>query len=82
MKRLGAHEARTHLSKLLSEVERGESFAIMRHGREVALLVPARGGAQSLTVAEAIAGLRKFRRGHTLGHTSIRELINDGQRQE
>jgi prevent-host-death family protein len=80
MKRLGAYEAKTNLSRILTEVERGESFAITKHGREVALLVPAGGGTQGLTPAKAIAGLRKFRRGHTLGPTSIRELIDDGRR--
>ena len=43
MKRLGAYEAKTHLSRLLDEVEGGESFAITKHGRPVALLVPAAG---------------------------------------
>lgn len=81
MKRVGAYEAKTNLSKLLTEVERGESFAITKHGHEVALLVPAGGSAaRSLNRAKAIAGLREFRRRHTLGSISIRELIDDGRR--
>lgn len=74
MKRLGAYEAKTHLSRLLDEVERGETFAITKHGRPVALLVPAAGGSD-LSIAKAIAGLRRFRRGRELNGVSLRELI-------
>jgi prevent-host-death family protein len=80
MKQLGAYEAKTHLSRLLDEVERGESFAITKHGRPVALLVPATPGGAGMTVDEAIDGLHRFRAGRRLGGTSIRDLINDGRR--
>jgi prevent-host-death family protein len=79
MKRLGAYEAKTHLSRLLVEVEGGESFAITKHGRPVALLVPAAGGTQ-LSVSKAIAGLRRFRTGRRLGDISLRELITEDRR--
>lgn len=80
MRRLGAYEAKTHLSRLLSEVERGESFAITKHGREVALLVPAAGSASSITPEKAVAGLRTFRKGRRLGPSTIRQLIDEGRR--
>ena len=79
MKRLGAYEAKTHLSRLLDEVEAGESYAITKHGRPVALLVPAAGGSQ-LSVTKAIAGLRRFRHGRRLGDVSLRELIAEDRR--
>ena len=41
MRAIQATEAKAHLSQLLSAVERGESFAITRHGRAIAQLVPA-----------------------------------------
>ena len=40
MERIGASEARTHLSRLLNHVERGESVTITRYGKPVARLVP------------------------------------------
>ena len=79
MKRLGASEARTHLSRLLREVDRGASFAITRHGRPVAILVPAGAGVSRITSAKAIGGLRAFRRGRMLEKTSIHELIDEGR---
>lgn len=80
MRQLGAYEAKTHLSRLLDEVERGESFAITKHGRRVALLVPATGARTGLTVAEAIQGLRVLRAGRRLDGVSLRELVDDGRR--
>ena len=79
MKRLGAYEAKTHLSRLLDEVERGQTYAITKHGRPVALLVPAAGGSD-LSIAKAITGLRRFRKGRTLEGVSLRELIDEGRR--
>lgn len=38
---IGAFEAKTHLSRLLDEVEKGDSVTITKHGRPVARLVPA-----------------------------------------
>ena len=37
---MNVHEAKTHLSKLLERVERGEENVIARSGRPVARLVP------------------------------------------
>lgn len=41
MKKVNVHEAKTHLSAVLAEVEeKGESFVICRKGRPVADLIP------------------------------------------
>ena len=37
---MNVYEAKTHLSKLLERVERGEEITIARHGRPIARLVP------------------------------------------
>jgi prevent-host-death family protein len=39
---VGVHEAKTHLSRLLEEVEAGNSVTICRRGLPIARLVPAR----------------------------------------
>ena len=39
---VNVHEAKTHLSRLLEAVERGEDVVIARSGKPVARLVPAR----------------------------------------
>lgn len=40
MKRVGSYEAKTHLPRLLAEVEAGETVVITRHGVDIAKLVP------------------------------------------
>ncbi len=78
MPHVGAYEAKTHLPKLLERVARGERITITKHGVPVAELVPA-GPAPKQDVAETIAALRNFRRAHTLGNVSLRDLIESGR---
>jgi prevent-host-death family protein len=40
MREVGVHEAKTHLSKLLREVEAGSEIVIRRGGKVVARIVP------------------------------------------
>lgn len=40
MKTIPASEAKTHLLRILSDVEKGESVRIMRHGKHIARLIP------------------------------------------
>jgi antitoxin (DNA-binding transcriptional repressor) of toxin-antitoxin stability system len=39
MKTVNVHEAKTHLSRILEEIEKGESYVICRNGQPVADLV-------------------------------------------
>jgi prevent-host-death family protein len=41
MKHVGIFKAKTHLSNLIDEVEKGREIVITRHGKPVAKLVPA-----------------------------------------
>jgi prevent-host-death family protein len=77
MKEVTVSEARAHLSRLIAAAERGETVTITRRGRPVARLVPAR---DEKRVADAIDAMKEFRKGHTLGDVSIRDLINEGRR--
>jgi len=40
MKSIGAFDAKTHLSRILEEVTRGEHFIITKHGNPIAELKP------------------------------------------
>jgi len=79
MRTIGAYEAKTHLPRLLDEVEKGERITITKHGRPVALLVPP-DAAPTLDVEEVIERMREFRKGNRLDGITIRELIDDGRR--
>jgi prevent-host-death family protein len=79
MAEIGAFEAKTHLSHLLDQVQRGETITITRHGKPVARLVPV-GGSSRDDRLRAIAQLKELRKGQTLGGLSVRELIDEGRR--
>jgi prevent-host-death family protein len=79
MRTVGAFEAKTHLSALLEEVERGEEILITRHGKAVARLVPA-GVVSRDRLKDTAARLKAFRRGRRLGDLSVKALIEKGRR--
>jgi prevent-host-death family protein len=56
---VGAHEARTHLPRLLRTVERGETVIITRHGKPVAQLTPVQD--RRTVVAEVIERMKRAR---------------------
>jgi prevent-host-death family protein len=76
MTTIGSHAAKTHLARLLDEVEAGNSVTITRHGREVARLVPP--SRQSAQPDEIIAALRSERREVRRGRSSVRKMIAEG----
>lgn len=79
MEEVGSYEAKTHLPKLLDRVANGERITITRHGTPVALLSPAV-PERKKPVSVAITELREFRKAHTLGEISLRNLIEEGRR--
>lgn len=74
---VGAYEAKTHLPRLLDEVEQGRSVTITRHGRPVARLIGVR-GAQASDV-DLVASFAQARAGLTLG-MPVREAVAEGRR--
>jgi prevent-host-death family protein len=80
MREVGAFEAKNRFGQLLDWVEQGEEIAITRHGKEVARLVPARGGFNRETARAAARRIREMSKGVTLGGLKIKDLINEGRR--
>ena len=79
MTRIGAYEAKTHLSQLLERVADGEWITITKHGQPVAVLKPVSDRGRR-ALPEVIADLRRFRRNRSLEGDSVREMIEDGRR--
>jgi prevent-host-death family protein len=80
MTTVGAYEAKTHLSQLLDRVAEGERVTITKHGRPVAVLIPA-GEEPAMDRTQAIAELERFRRGRTLDDgLTIKDMIEEGRR--
>jgi prevent-host-death family protein len=78
MTSVGAYEAKTHLPRLLEQVEAGETITITKHGREVAKLVPV--SPRPTNPDEIIAALRAARQGARRGRNSVRKMIDEGHR--
>ncbi len=86
MKELAVYEAKTRLSELLAEVERGEQFVITRRGVAVARLVSAapvasrrlQSNVQRQRVAAAFEELSKLRCGVSL-EIPLRRAIEHGR---
>lgn len=79
MLKVGAFEAKTHLSALLEKVSRGEEVLITRRGKAVARLVPADADdvARGRAAAAKLLALRKDAR---LEGLDWRELRDEGRR--
>jgi prevent-host-death family protein len=59
MTTVSAYEAKTHLPRLIRQVERGETVIITRHGRPVARLAPIED--RRAEVAEIIERMKRAR---------------------
>jgi prevent-host-death family protein len=78
MSEVGAYEAKTHLPRLLKQVEAGEIVTITRNGRAIARLTPVSDGENA---ALRILKLRKaVSRPERNGKLSMRALIEEGRR--
>lgn len=56
MQTVNIHEAKTHLSRLLESVERGEEIVIARAGQPVALLTAYRGSRRKIAPPGGMEG--------------------------
>jgi len=77
---VSVYEAKTHLSRLIGEVEAGLEVTITRHGKAVAKLVPVGDGVDER--AAAVARLRALKRevGVNATPAEIRSWIDDGKK--
>ncbi len=76
---IGAFEAKTRLSELLRETERGRSFLIRRRGKAVARLVPAAPKLRGGDFGEVLAAFRRIRQ-RVSGKVNVRALVEAGRR--
>ena len=68
-----ASEAKTHLSRLLDDVERGDTIVVTRHGRPIARITPET-DLRHKEVEDALSAIATLRR--RTGSVSAAELIS------
>ena len=73
MREIQASEAKTHLPRLLDEVERGETLVITRHGRAIARIVPEAQQRQQ-EIYQAIEGIKALRK--RIGKVPLAEILS------
>lgn len=73
MREVQSSEAKAHLTQLLSDVERGQSFTITRHGRAIARLVPAEDQRRA-EVEKTMAQVEAFRR--TMPPIAVEDILS------
>lgn len=78
-KNVGAFDAKTHFSRLLARVARGESVTITRHGTPIARLVPAAPASGVANKSEIVARFRSFAQRHKIGRPGLKALRNEGR---
>lgn len=76
---VSAFQAKTRLSELLRETERGRSFVIRRRGKAVARLVPPAAEEELLDLPKLLISFREIRQ-RIPGVLKVRELIEEGRR--
>ena len=84
MKHVGIFDAKTHLSSLVDEVEKGREIVITRHGRPVAKLVRADERLSPEAVERRLKALRELRAigdrlNLNLTHEEIKARIEEGR---
>ena len=76
---VSAFEAKTRLSELLRDAERGHSFVIQRRGKAVARLAPIPDADRAVDFAAIAAAFREIRN-TVSGTVRVRALIAQGRR--
>ena len=76
---VSAFDAKTHLSRLLQEVQDGSSITITKRGKPVARLVPISEDRGTTTVEEILMQFDEIRK-KSGGQVNIRKYIEAGRR--
>ena len=79
VKDVSAFDAKTHLSALLRETEKGRSFVIHRRGKPVALLGPPPTYQKEQNIFSIHKTLQSIRE-EIPGSVNVRKLIEEGRR--
>ena len=77
MREIQASDAKAHLSRLLDDIERGETIIITRHGRAIARIIP-EAHRRRREIGEALADIKELGKeiGRKHGPVSVEEIIS------
>jgi prevent-host-death family protein len=78
-KSIGSFDAKTHLSRILEEIQGGAEYIITKRGRPIARLVQYKDKDDSMSLDDVILRLGKIR-DSVKGKVNIQEYISEGRR--
>ena len=78
---IGAFEAKTHFSEVISEVQNGSDYVITKRGKPVAKVIPfvEKRQTRQEAIAELRASIQKHWQGPPLRPGEIKEMIEAGR---
>ena len=76
---IGSFEAKTHLSRLLVDVEEGAEIIITKRGKPVARLIPYKDIKQKISKKEILLKFKEIRNS-IKDNVNIKEYINEGRK--
>jgi len=79
IKSIGSFGAKTHLSSLLEDVQKGSEYIITRRGKPIAKLVPFPYNEADLSISSVIDQFDSIRSSYK-GKVNIKELISSGRK--
>ena len=82
MKTINSFEAKTHLSRLLRDVEQNnEEIVIKRHNRSIARLVPyGPNQGKKASALDVMTGFHDIRDRQPAGSTPVKKFVNEGRK--
>jgi antitoxin (DNA-binding transcriptional repressor) of toxin-antitoxin stability system len=82
MKAINSFEAKTHLSRLLRDVEQNnEEIVIKRHNRSIARLVPfGPNQGKKASALDIMKGFHNIRDMQPAGSTPVKKLVGEGRK--
>ena len=78
-KSIGSFDAKTHLSALIDDVQKGMEYTITKRGRPVAKIIPYKDSAQDMKISDIILQFDLIRKS-VKGKVDIKEFITEGRK--
>ncbi len=78
-KSIGSFEAKTHLSSLIDDVQKGGEYIITKRGKPVAKLVPFRDQDGTIKIEDIVSRFDSIRN-NVRGRVNIGEYIREGRK--
>ena len=76
---IGSFEAKTHLSRILNDVEDGAEITITKRGKPIARLIPYKDKNLKVNRREILFKFEEIRNS-IKGHVNIKDYINEGRK--